>query len=129
VPALADALKEKPAYDSVRLHAAEALGRIGPAARDAVPALIAVLKLKDAANNPALFHALEALKQIGAKDRQAVALVTEALTDDNFFVRLYAARFVGRLDRDHKTVVTILMEGLRSASPAERRLAAEAAGE
>src|SRR5262249_34280019 len=82
--ALAAVLKERPAYDSVRLHAAEALGRIGPAARDAVPALIAVLKLKDAANNPSLFHALEALNRIGAKDKQAVALVTEALTDDNF---------------------------------------------
>jgi len=50
VPALAATLKDPDATPSVRVWAAEALGKIGPpAAEAAVPALVGVLKDPDAA--------------------------------------------------------------------------------
>ncbi len=69
---------------SVRRKAAIALGRIGPAAKEAVPALITALKDE---NKYVRRVAAEALGRIGRAAKQAVAALTKASEDEDKDVR------------------------------------------
>jgi HEAT repeat protein len=84
VPSLVVALSDA-ADDLVRLSAAEALGRIGPRATVAIPALIGLLRLADQGVCDA---AASALVKIGLP---AAPALIEAATDDDRRLRLRAA--------------------------------------
>ncbi len=71
-------------HPRIRWAAAYALARIGPRAKEAVPALKQMLMSED--GNRAI--AAEALGNIGAP---AAAALSDALTHDDFHVRMYAA--------------------------------------
>ena len=99
-----------------RMWAAEALGRLGPAARDGVPALVAVLKLnRGPGDSGPRLKALEALVSIGKDAAPAVPVLVPLLEDSNPRLRSYAARLLGTI-------------GKPAAVPAEaalRRMASE----
>ena len=94
VPSLIEALKDE---EPVRLDAIRALGRIGPDARPALPALLDVLVKedeiikktldKDRSVGPVTVHALS---QIVPVDRMSVPALIEALKDEHPFVRQHA---------------------------------------
>ena len=71
---------------------AEALGRIGPDAKEAVPALIAALKDENW-RCPLLVSAL-ALGMIGPEAKEAVPALTAALEDKDERVRLASAQAI-----------------------------------
>ncbi|MBI4601566.1 MAG: HEAT repeat domain-containing protein [Planctomycetes bacterium] len=85
VPALLDLLQDKD-YD-FRWYAAKALGRIGPAASAAVPALMEALM----SDNTVGFCSARALGQIGPKAQAAVPALIRALEDPADIVRMKAA--------------------------------------
>lgn len=87
LPELIEHLKDDD--DTVRRIAAWALGEMGPAARDAVPALIAVLEDKDSGG--ARGCAAEALCKIGPTAKSAVPALREALKDKDSVLRVHAA--------------------------------------
>jgi HEAT repeat protein len=77
---LTDALKE-PVSEAgpLRFHAATALGRIGPDAKEAVPGLVDLLK--DKKLGPARRVAAEALGAIGPDAKNAVPALKDAASD------------------------------------------------
>jgi hypothetical protein len=95
-----EALKDKD--DRTRRGAAIALGQIGPAAKDAVPALIEVLKDKD---DRVRNYAASALGKIGPA---AVPALMEALKDKDINVRNAAVRALGQIGPAAKAAVPSL---------------------
>jgi len=86
-------------YSSVRSSTAEALGRIGSAASDAAPALIALLE----GDEPSFVQsaACEALGSIQPQDKEAaIAILRKKLGHPDELVRIHAALAVWRLARD-----------------------------
>jgi HEAT repeat protein len=123
VPALIQALNSKEGKTGVlRIHVLEALGRMGPAASAAVPDLIRDIKKSKGAGR---VLAVELLSQIGVTDKEKLAALEELMVDDDFTVRLHAVRVIGKTKPDHKTVVTVLVEGLQSKEAYQRKMAAE----
>jgi HEAT repeat protein len=110
--ALIERLKDK--HDRNRAGVAEALGSMGPAAKDAVPALIAALTaaLHDE-NWKFRVSVVQALGEIGpaAKDASVPALIV-ALTDEDKTVRAYAFEALGRIGPEAKDAVPALAEAL-----------------
>jgi HEAT repeat protein len=92
VPALARLLGD-PDLD-VRLAAAAALERYGPAARTALPDLIAVLKAQDAELR---LSAIRALRSIGLEARAAIPALNAAASDLDPRVRQLAVELLGKL--------------------------------
>jgi HEAT repeat protein len=90
VPALA-ALVDDPETGVV---VSAALARIGPAARAAVPALVAALQSEDAGRR---WRAARTLGRIGPGAREAVPALVATLRDPNEGVRRHAARALGRV--------------------------------
>ena len=86
------ALKDKD--EGVRGGAAIALGKIGPAAKDAVPALITAIKDK---HQNVRWRAAEALGKIGPVAKVAVPALNEALTDENEDVRVAAVQALDKI--------------------------------
>jgi HEAT repeat protein len=78
LPALTDGLKSPQPY--VRATSAEALGRIGPPSRSAVPALIEAMK--DADLNGARLPSIEALGRIGPGAEAAIPALVQLFDDD-----------------------------------------------
>jgi len=104
VPALIAELKDS--NSSARKFAAEALGKIGPAAKEAVPALIAALKdsewnVRDSAE--------EALEDIGPAAKKAVPALIAALKDSDWKVRKFAAKALGEIGPAAKKAVPALI--------------------
>ena len=142
----------------VRWAAVGALSRIGPAAADAVPALIEALRdttevigkaaaealgrIGPAAVDgvPALIAALSddneairvaavgALGRIGPAAADAVPALIEALSDDNDAIRVAAAKALSRIGLAAGDAVPALIEALRDAHAGVRKAAAEALG-
>ncbi|HVK16173.1 MAG TPA: HEAT repeat domain-containing protein [Fimbriiglobus sp.] len=81
--------KEKP----LRWRAAIALGRIGPAAKDAVPALVAALKEDE--ESMVRSAAASSLGQLGATAKDVVPEVVKALRDESSIVRFGAVAGLG----------------------------------
>lgn len=94
---------------NVQYETALALGRIGPAAKDAVPALIEALKSSDVTLRG---YAAEALGCIGPDASAAVQTLTVALRDSNKSVKRNAAKALGRLKTDDGLALAAL-EDLR----------------
>ena len=110
VPALIKALKN--GKKKIRAHAAEALGKIGPKARAAVPALVQELRNQGDGKDTiainigenAFFRypgprsrAATALGQIGPEAKAAVPALAQVLKDDDSSIRTAAARALGNI--------------------------------
>jgi HEAT repeat protein len=89
IPHLLAALKHDD--PNQRAVAADALGQIEPPARDAVPALIGLMKDK---SNDVRYKACEALARIG--DSRALNVMLEAVKDRDWFLRCPAAEALGK---------------------------------
>jgi HEAT repeat protein len=81
----------------VRSHTIYALGKIGPAAKAAILALIQTLKEEKAVFRPNVANAARALGQIGPEAKVAVPILTELLNDDNLNVRKESAEALKRI--------------------------------
>jgi HEAT repeat protein len=141
---------------SARQLAAEALGRIGPDAKGAVPALFKVLKddahgLRDTAavalrgiGKPAVsalakglqddttrLVCMETLGSIGEAPEKAIFVLAEALADKNEEVRRQAAFALGQLGEKAKPAVPALTKVLSAEENGSdlRGMAAQALGE
>ena len=107
VPALAAALRDR--NDQVRWRAAEALGKLGPDAAAAVPALVDALDRSDMLAQ----EAAKALGRMGGAARPAVSALASALTRDDVYLRREAAKALVKLGPDAEEAVPVLVEALR----------------
>jgi HEAT repeat protein len=129
--------------------ALNALGRIGPAAGAAAPALAAhagdpavrevLVRLGEGAapalgqaltdrKDPNRRNVLPVLGEMGAKAKAAVPALGASLKDDDEEVRRLAAEALGRIGPDAKEAVPALREALKDKSETVRRQAAETLG-
>src|SRR5262249_14584322 len=141
----------------VRASACVAIRNIGPAAKSAIPALIAALKDTDAyvrmeatvalgaigeAAIPALIDAAKstsryqrigaclALGHMGAKAKEAIASLEPLLKDKNASVRAHAAQAIWRIDPTRAgDIVPVLAEALKDENRAVRMGAAVTLGQ
>jgi hypothetical protein len=81
--------------EDVSRQAAEAMGKIGPDAKAAIPALIAALKDNDKEVRRAATYALS---NIGPEAKAAVPALTKALKDKDGNVRVYAAKALEKIN-------------------------------
>jgi HEAT repeat protein len=103
---LTEALKDPDA--TVRREAAEAIGRLGPAAIPAIPAVVAALTDPD---SKVRVHAAVALKDIDPADATLLRPLTAALKDPDVDVRKSAIAALRRVGSYHKAeVVAVLRE-------------------
>ncbi len=103
VPALVDVLATAKSSDG-RLIAAEALARIGPAAKAATPALIRRLDDRDA---DVRIRAAQSLVQLGA-GAEAVPSLVKRLKDPQRFVRMHMARALWKIAGDERALRTLI---------------------
>jgi HEAT repeat protein len=120
VNALIVALKDEK-YPTGRHAAMQALTTLGPAAKTAIPDLLAVVKSTE---SPATFRkmAVEALGNMRPEAKNAVPALLEVLKDKKQpeLVRSTAARNLGRFGDSSKTVLPVFGELLRDPDlPAE----------
>ncbi len=105
LPRLIEALK----HPQVRARAAAIIARIGPPAKDAVPALIEAL---DDANSETRIEVLLALGAIGSGAEVAVPEVTRALDDPDMNVRYAACCALGKIGGPACSAADELLENL-----------------
>ncbi len=118
--ALTTALKDESNY--VRWQSASALGKIGPAAAKAVPALIEMLRHNS--DERARGDAADALGSIDADT--AVPVLAEALKDDNWLALMWAADAVRTIGPAAREAAPALRELTRNPNPGIRQIATEA---
>jgi HEAT repeat protein len=123
VPTLVKALWDEDVGSITPMTAAEALGRIGPAARQAVPALIALLASRPEAGIQS--GAVEALGLMGTPARRAVPVLLERLKHPDGLVRVHAALALWRIDRK-RDGLPVALAGLHDRNYRARITAAEA---
>jgi HEAT repeat protein len=95
----------------IRCQAIHALGAIGPAAEESVPALTEILR-RDPERWPRVEAAL-ALSKMRPASRSAVPALGEALTDEELWVRMNAAVALSGLGRDSRPAVPALLQALK----------------
>jgi len=106
--------------------AAEELGKLGPGAAEAVPALIEALEKKDdSVGRPAA----EALGRIGPRAQEAVPALKKALKAGDPYVRIAAAAALAKIDHAATEPMPVLISALKKGAPDERISAANAAAE
>jgi HEAT repeat protein len=113
-PALTLALNDKQIVN-VRLWAANALGKIGPKAKGAVPQLEAALK------DEVPYVRVEAGRALWRIDKNSAAVpaLIEALKDKDTGVRYMATEALGGIGPDAKAAVPALVEALKDPAFAE----------
>lgn len=121
VGALADADPQ------VKLAAGYAVGKIGPAAKEALPAL----KQLAASDDDLLkLSSIWAMLEIGAMsddlNKMALPLLTGALGNAREIIRVEAAMSLGKLGKAAASALPALEKSLQDSSPAVRSAAAEA---
>ena len=121
VPSLVHSLGSRDDY--VRGFAAWSLGNLGPAAQDAVPALVQALGVDDTAS-----VAAAALARIGPAAAQAVPALAADLHGREAGRRWRAARTLGRIGPLAEAAVPELRAALRDPNEAVRAHAARALG-
>lgn len=114
-------LKSPEAED--RLTAAQALGEIGPEAKEAVSTLIEALRDQEKSVRQ---NVVRALGEIGLEAKMAVPALIAALKDQDSFVRLSAAEALGKIGPDAKAAVPALIVALKDQDPPVRLTAAQA---
>ncbi len=97
-------------YEQVRPLAARALGRLGPQAAEAVPALVQVLPQSEPATQREVLYALGS---IGAPAAPAVPQMMRLLQSDDSQVRYAAVFALGRIGPPAGAAVPALREGLK----------------
>lgn len=119
VPALIGVLEDRAEAVNASPVAAEALGKIGPAAAEAIPSLLRVLEntklesewLEDGSVRA---RAAQAIGRIGIKDPQVRKQVEKALADDSPYVRAMSAQAL--LDNNCEgSAATRILAGLMKA--------------
>jgi HEAT repeat protein len=98
--------------ENVRRFAAGALGKLGPAASNAVPALSAALNEPSARHPNLTAWIATALGKIGPASSIALPRLKELLKDPDPYLRSEAAAAVWRIDRDVDTALVVLIEEL-----------------
>ena len=101
------------------------MGRIGPAAAKAVPALIGAVRDPDLKVRT---HAVAALGQIGPNANLAVAVLTEALRSEEGAVRSGAVTSLSKIVSEPKQVVVMLIFVLKDEDWVVRKSACQALG-
>jgi HEAT repeat protein len=95
----------------VRAEVADALGRIGYSAREAVPELVESIRTEK--DDSARAAAVLALGYIGSNSQDAVSILADILRKDkSALVRSNAALALGRLGRAAKDAIPALVEAL-----------------
>ena len=110
IPVLTKALTDNDEDDRVRLHAALALGEMGPQAAEATPSLIQALKQR---NEMIATRAASALGKIGPPAKDAVPALIDALKAGDWSLRCWAAETLGRIGPAAKAAVPALEEALK----------------
>jgi HEAT repeats len=123
VPALRAALKDSD--EQVRVNAAEALGSIGPWARDAIPDLVGLVE--DPGAPPALrAHAARALHRLGHDAKPLVPALLDAMKAARGWPRFALIRALDDLQATGEPVDAALMQALSDPEPTVRQEAATA---
>ena len=94
----------------VRFNAISALGEIGPATKDVVPALIKVLGNGEMMD---CWRAAEALGNIGPAAKDAVPALIKVLGDGDGYIREKAAEALGDIGPAAKDAVPALIKALK----------------
>jgi HEAT repeat protein len=111
-----------------RKRSAAALADLGPDAREALPALLKMLRSPDEPEDGRK-EAERALGEIGTPPREQMPALLEALQDGQSTpARVYAAAALGKLGADTGPAVAALVKALKDDTPAVRRNAAAALG-
>ena len=124
VPILAEIVRSD--RTKARLMAIQVLSQLGAEAKDAVPALIEAL---DAPEPAVRAYAALALGRIGKPASDALVRLEAALHDPYARVRVASALAAWGIARDLETTRAVLWQGLTSANPRVRAMAAQAFGE
>jgi HEAT repeat protein len=111
---------------SARLVAIDDLGRMGPRAAEAVPALTDLLKNDSAAVRA---HAAQALGEIGPPAKSAVPALVRLITDPDPAVRRKVVGAVRNLRPGPEVVVPLAVKVLKDADPSVRNRALDALAE
>jgi HEAT repeat protein len=110
LPGLRAILCEPPRNPS-RTHAAIALGKMGPMAKEAVPELVKLLEEAPGKSGPIRFHAAAALGQIGSDAKEAVPALVKLLGDKSAGTgRRMVIVALGQMGPAAKDAVTALKE-------------------
>jgi HEAT repeat protein len=105
----------------IRWNAARTLGKIGPAAKESIPALEATMK---GDQDPVVReHAAEALGDIGPEAKEAVPALALALKDPDARVRRDAVRSLGQIGTAAKSVVESIRPLLQDKDERVRKAA------
>jgi HEAT repeat protein len=100
-------------------QAIETIEATGPEAKDAVPALIKVLKDKDVGNTQTQGGAARALGKIGPEAKAAVPALIAALDGKDYYVRNWAIFALGAIGREARPATDAI---LRVAKEGDARL-------
>lgn len=92
---------------AIRMQTVQTLGRIGPKAREAVPALIAGLNDSD---EVVRMVSAQSLGMVGQHSEQAVPALTRALQDLSQAVRIESINALGKFGLGARDAVTALLE-------------------
>jgi HEAT repeat protein len=111
VRVLADKREERRQFGGPAEKAAKALGRIGPAARDALPALVKAMKTE----HGVLMVAAEALELMGTAARPAISDLIALLKSEE--TRPWAARVLGTIGPEARAAVPALVVALNDRNP------------
>ena len=123
IPYLVEVMKDAP-EPHLRVHALESLARISPSSKELVDA---VARMLDQPHVPKIM-VLESLAKGGPVSKEMMKGIEEMMRDKDSAVRLQAALVVGKSNKDHPAVVSILIESLADRDAKTRRTAAEAIG-
>ena len=115
IPALTRELYDT--NDNVRSNAVYALGEFGPAAKDAMPVLIALFAKERTKNRADI---ADTWAEIGNAAKSAVPLLVESLGDRSPELRLAAARALWKIERRPERVVPTLIAIVESKRNADK---------
>jgi HEAT repeat protein len=108
---------------TAKLSAVNAVGKIGPEAKEAIPALIEMIRQTRNHDRKTLLGCNHALLAMG---KEIVPYMISLLKDDEWEMRRGAAWILGKVGPDAKAAVPALTEALKDPNPAVQKKAAEA---
>jgi hypothetical protein len=113
-------------FTSVRIDTADALGKIGPAAKEAIP--LRTTAMNDRTSLPrARVKAAQALWRIDRRHRESEPVLIEVLkSGEYFFERRDAARILKEIGPPARLAIAALKAAQKDPHPQVRRVAAEA---